>query len=172
MTPFVRVQRVGGRLVGTNSTYSSEPPLIFSSEFASSGEPKQTPIVHAPSYACGDLGVGTFVEAPDGFTLIAPDGCFVRLDSQLARRDPLPLREHLRRRGSLGMDWNERRHELYRAFAVIGLPLMVILVFVFLSVRKRGEARSDRLIQASIAAGLGHAVLGLWALARLLPLLR
>ena len=50
-------------------------------------------------------------------------GCYIAIDRQFKRADPLPLLEHLKRRGSMGIDWNEPQHAIYLGFVLFGWPL-------------------------------------------------
>lgn len=168
--PYVVAQRVSGRLVGMRHAGDSAPPLVLAQEYPSDGEPVATAVGHAPSYACGDLGTGTLVPSGGGFSLVSRGGCLVRLDAELRRVDPLPLTEHLRRRGSLGMDWDERRHALLLAYACFGLPLLLLIALGPERMRRqRGRAG---VLRALGGAGLAHAVTGAFVVVHVWTLLR
>ncbi len=147
--------------LSTSSTYEIEPPVIRLVEYREGHVYRARPVVHAPGYACGDLAFGTLVPRKrGGYFLEDARGCFITLDEELRRIDPLPLEEHLRRRGSLGLDWNETGHErelrtvLYGApvGAVFGLGLALIVWWLW---RRRGhDGGARRFAAAGITVGL------------------
>lgn len=169
---LTRAQRVGGRVLATNSTYEIEPPIVSVSEFTGSAEPAVTPVAHEPGFACGELGIGTFVERPGGgYALVSDSGCYVLLDEDLGRLDPLPLFEHLERRGSLGMDWDESSHAVLLVWTLGGLPVCVVVGLLFGAWwAQPGQRRRGMLTAGAIGAAL-FALSGAVALARVLPLL-
>jgi hypothetical protein len=165
-----RGQQVGDRFLATNSTYEIDPPILAVTELAADGTETSIPVAHDPGYECGgSLAVGTFIARADGgFALVSDTGCYVLLDAALRRLDPLPLHEHLSRRGSLGR-WHEQSHAVKLAWVLLGLPLCVGLGVSFGVLRRRRAATSLR-TAAAIGACV-YVVTGIVCLAMVLPLL-
>lgn len=103
----------GERWWALSSTHGVPGDLLFLQDVTDDEPSLPWAVARAPSFSCGDLSVGVMLPRRDGqgHWLVEPgEGCFVRLDAQFRRDDPLSLREHLRRRGSIGIDWDEPWH--------------------------------------------------------------
>jgi hypothetical protein len=73
------------------------------------------------------LGQRTFVpDGHDGYWLLDVSGEYIHLDHALARTDALPLREHLRQRGSLGTHIDEPEHEHELGWVLFGFPITLV----------------------------------------------
>jgi hypothetical protein len=137
-------------------------------------EPAENLVARVYGFSCGDLSRPAIVPRPAGGMWLAAGGCFVAIDEHGQRADPLALREHLRRRGSVGIDWNERRHVGFLVFAVGGLPVLVGLGAVagLAHARQRARPRAPLAANYLIAACAVYAVLMTAILGRLLDVLR
>jgi hypothetical protein len=130
-------------------------------------------VARAESYACGELAFAAFVPRPEGYWLVSPSGCFVGLDAQLARTDPLDLKEHLRRRGSRGMGWDEHRHFWLLQWVRYGLLVVLAMAFMLAWLtKKRSWDRAPVLARPLLLSSLLYTATAAWALAQIVDLLR
>lgn len=128
--------------------------------------PRSSAVARIASYSCGDLASPAFVaQADGGQLLVAPDGCYIELDAAGRRADPLDLPEHLRRRGSRGIDWHEPQHAWALAWVLLGLPVCLGVGAAIARVRTGRYAISP-------AAALIHALTAGYLLIELARLLR
>ena len=110
--------------------------------------------------------IGVFLpRASGGYYWVDGNGDYITLDAQLRRTDRLSLREHLRRRGSVGAFIDEPAHVVQLALALFGLPVLV-LVGLVAGVR-RGSLRTGPLLAALVL----YVIVGGIALVKVLPLL-
>jgi hypothetical protein len=130
-------------------------------------------VARAESYACRELAFAAFVPRPEGYWLVSPSGCFVGLDAQLARTDPLDLKEHLRRRGSRGMGWDEHRHFWLLQWVRYGLLVVLAMAFMLAWLtKKRSWDRAPVLARPLLLSSLLYTATAAWALAQIVDLLR
>jgi hypothetical protein len=77
-------------------------------------------------HECNSLASdGMAVRLGDDTVVFDPSGCYVTLDKQLRRKDAWGLYDHLRMRGSMYLDWNERSHAPKLIFVLLA-PLFVL----------------------------------------------
>jgi hypothetical protein len=167
---FRRAQQVGDRILVTHSIWDLDPPILSITELTADDHETTTPVAHDPGYECGaSLSMGTIIALPTGgYALVSDTGCYVLLDAALRRLDPLPLSEHLRRRGSLGR-WDESSHALKLGWVLAGLPVCLGLG-VLLGIVRRRRRPTSLANAAAIGAGI-YVVTGGVCLAMVLPLL-
>src|SRR5580704_9139383 len=84
---------------------------------------------------------GFIPDGHDGYWLVDVSGEYVHLDHALARIDPLTLREHLRQRGSVGPFIDEPEHERKLAWALFGLPVLLLVGACFGLSRRDAKLR-------------------------------
>ncbi|VAW74056.1 hypothetical protein MNBD_GAMMA12-2734 [hydrothermal vent metagenome] len=71
---------------------------------------------------------GIHITRPDGgFWLLSPYGCQINLSKDLQRLDPYSISDHLRSRGSINLDRNERIHIKVLVWVLFGLPVSLIV---------------------------------------------
>jgi hypothetical protein len=110
--------------------------------------------------------IGVFLpRASGGYYWVDGNGDYITLDARLRRTDRLSLREHLRRRGSVGAFIDEPAHVVQLALALFGLPVLA-LVGLLAGVR-RGSLRTGPLLAALVL----YVIVGGIALVKVLPLL-
>jgi hypothetical protein len=125
-------------------------------------EPAHTTHAIARIHECGALPIdGAIFSSGGDYLIFEPSGCYVTLDSELRRKDPWDLADHLRMRGSMYLDWNEPWH-LFELLFVLFAPL---LIGIAVPISKR------RPISAVVFA-LALAAASVWLLNGLWPLLR
>jgi hypothetical protein len=130
-------------------------------------KPQAFVVAEAQSFSCGELVVGTFLpRSGGGAWLVSDSGCYVGMDASFQRTDPLELTEHLRRRGSIGMGWDEPEHLYYLGWVLFGLPLCLVLGLLLFWLRRKSAGRT-----LAWAAGF-FLVSGAWLLMKVWPLLR
>jgi hypothetical protein len=162
------VHRVGARSIATSRTEKDGHPVISVQDLARAGSPPN-PIAYTPGGACSDLAAGTFVEQPGGGLALVTDRCYVRLDADLDRLDPLTAFEHLRRRDSFDLRRDEARPIAYLLWTLGGLPVCVLLALLVARVRGR-RSRPDQLTAVAAGAAI-YVASGLFTLFQVLPLL-
>lgn len=131
------------------------------------GRPQQTRVIaRAPSYFGGKVQIGVPLQRPDGgFWLVSQDGYYIAVDNDLKRLDPLPVFEHLRARGSLNPEWDEVQHVYKFLWALVGLPLCLLLAAGIAFARRKS-------IGHAMAWGAAvFVVTGGWCLSGVYPLL-
>lgn len=122
------------------------------------------------SFSCGGLYLGTLVpRAAGGHWLATPDGCYVALDAELRRADPLEIGPHLLRRGSVGLGWHEPSHVVFLAWLLFGLPLALGGTALAARLRRRRGARPAAWLLAGTLVWLAPAA---WFALRLTEVLR
>jgi hypothetical protein len=171
VTPtFVTAHSLDGRPVALSVPESDDNLRVI--DLGDPAKPRETIVAKATVYSCGELQAGTFLPRPGGgHFLVSPSGCYLAVGDDLSRADPLDVLEHLRRRGSLGVDWDEPSHALMLAWVLFGLPLALLLAeglsFVWSRARATTSGPRSRRIGWGAAAYL---VSSIWMLARLAPL--
>ncbi|HET7500893.1 MAG TPA: hypothetical protein VFK02_07825 [Kofleriaceae bacterium] len=116
-------------------------------------------------------GLATRMIIPDdatGYWVIDGSGAYIHLDHALHRTDPLPLREHLRQRGSLGRHIDEPEHERMLGWVLFGLPL---LLAGGVAIGWLAAGRSRVLARPVVVAALVYLATAAWALVHVAPLL-
>ncbi len=168
---------VGERFVAVYSSYDDPDNAMRFADVTDANAPRWSVPVRAPSYACGSLNTGMFVPAAQegAHWLVDRRGCYIKLSEDFERLDPLGVVEHLRRRGSLGMDWDEHSHFVKLLFLLFGLPLGVSVagVVVRRKMRAAEAAKRGELIFYGLCWSVGlYVLIGAVCLYQLLPLLR
>jgi len=162
----ILAQRVGGRTIVTASI-DEDLQLVGPSPDA-----LRPTIYNSTSY---HFRIGVFLPRPGGgYHWVSGEGQYVTLDDQLQRIDPLPLRHHLRTRGSVGDFIDEPEHERALGWALFGLPALALVglaLAFFLRERHEDGTRGPWRLGFVMAALVAYAVTGGWALVRVLPLL-
>lgn len=163
------VQRpVRGRLLRIKSDGGfDENPLLTVSDVTDPNDVRSGVVGRFPSFACGtELASGTFLTRPDGgYWLVGNSGCYVTMDENFQRTDPLSLLQHLRSDGSrYSLDSDVREHEYWLAWTLLGWLPCFLLSWV---IRRR-----RRFLLAIGPGALLFAGTGLWGMMRLLPLLQ
>lgn len=163
----VVTRRFGERTIASERrVVDGDETLVLTDRSDPAAPPRETTVARIHSFSCGDLGDPVFMPQPGGgHLLVAPNGCYVEVDAADARVDPLELREHLRRRGSIGQDWNEPWYAWMLAWVLFGLPLSLAVGASFHRARTRRAALST-------AAALIYVVSAAYFLVKLSPLLR
>lgn len=120
-------------------------------------------------------GIAKRIIYPDptgGYWMVDTDGRYIHLDGALRRTDPLPLREHLRRRGSLLDGLEEPEHERKLGWALFGLPLLLAAAYLIgaLAAPPGASRWRPRVAPLAVVAGL-YALSALLVLPGVLPLL-
>ncbi|HEX3761303.1 MAG TPA: hypothetical protein VHW23_21555 [Kofleriaceae bacterium] len=115
---------------------------------------------------------GNRVFIPDdagGFWLVDGSGEYIHLDRALHRTDPLPLRQHLRERGSLGPHIDEPEHELQLGWVLFGFPVVLV---AGLAIGWTGGPRRPILrTRPTVIASIVYLVTAAWGLSRVALLL-
>lgn len=156
---------------------TEQDELLTVQELAASGVAVAPPTVlaRAFSFACGDLTQAAFVPRPEGgWWAVQPRGCYVALDADGTRADPLTVSEHLERRGSIGMDWHEWWHFGSLMFVLMGLPLALVLAggsAWLLARSRRVPVRGIFMRHAQVSVAV-YLLVGVYALSELWPLMR
>jgi hypothetical protein len=85
------------------------------------------------------------------------------------RTDPLPLREHLRQRGSLGTFIDEPEHEEALGWALFGFPILLVgcMAMGWLIGPRRRIVRGKPIVVAAVL----YLATAAWALLQVAPLL-
>ncbi|MEQ1506341.1 MAG: hypothetical protein ABMB14_29190 [Myxococcota bacterium] len=168
---FGVAHRIEGRTVAVWSGEGVEGyPLTLS--FVGEDAPPIT-VARAASFSCGNLVVGMLLpRAPEGHWLVEPSGCYIGVDAYWHRADPLDLAEHLRRRGSIGMDWDEPQHGWWFGWALLGLPVSTGTGAVVGAIGGRVRALHGWMAKGVVVGAWVYVVTTAWVLVRLLPLLR
>lgn len=113
-------------------------------------------------HECSSLGTdGALVKVGDETIVFDPSGCYVVLDDKLQRKDAWGLFDHLRMRGSMYLEWNERSHAV-KLFFVLLAPLLVLGAWL-------GRKRFPR---AAIAFALFTPAIAIWCSVGLSDILR
>ena len=171
---FAVGREVGDRFLVTRSTEKQPGNRLVISDQTDPTQPRDEVVARAASYSCGELTQGVFLpRAEGGYWLATSSGCYLALDASLRRADPLGVREHLRRRGSIGMDWNEWWHAWLLGLVLLGLPICVAagVGAGWLVSRRRTQTEGRWLARAIAISAWVFVVAGGYALLRILPLL-
>lgn len=168
---LVYARYIGDKFISTSvPEFDNDYPLIIS-DVTDPAHVTQTSVARTSPFSCGELVAGTFIDrGADGYWLVTPSGCYIGLDASFRRTDPLGITEHLRRRGSIGMDWNEPQYKWYLGWVLFGYPICILLAMISARIRP-GDFRQ------AISARLGlfslvYLISGGYLLINLLPLLR
>ncbi len=177
------LQWVGGRLlvatrkqVGGGDGVAADDVQLVLSDATNPAQRRDRTVARVYDFSCGSLySPAVLPRASGGYWLVATDGCYLAVDDNLARADPLGLSEHLARRGSVFLRRIEPRNVYYLAWMLAGLPLCLALAFGAGLARCRGGrcAREPVLIRYAITATmLFTAIGGVVLFGALWPLLR
>jgi hypothetical protein len=160
------IEQVGGRTL-TWHTDDDDRVRIAETSLTPEEVPAVAPVVH------WSQGLATRVFVPDdagGFWLVDGSGEYIHLDRALHRTDPLPLRTHLRQRGSLGPHIDEPSHVWTLGWALFGLPVL-LAGYAVLAVLA-GEVRAIWRIRTFVVVAVVYLATAAWALLQVAPLLR
>lgn len=159
--------RVRGRVLQIHGA-DLDDPLLTVSDITDPDDVRSAVVGRIPGYACGyQLTTGTFLTRPEGgYWLVGASGCYITMDENFRRMDPLPLLTHLRTRGSREVGPfvdREYQHEYWLGWTLFGiLPCFL----VSWAVRRR------RRFWAAVGPGaVLFAGTGIWGVWSVLPLL-
>lgn len=159
------VEQVGGRVI---TWHTDEDDRVRITE--ARVPPETTPLVEPIARWSRDVATRTFVpDSAGGFWLVDGSGEYIHLDRALHRTDPLPLREHLRQRGSFGAFIDEPEHELALGWAVFGLPILLVGCTAIggLTGPRRPFVRGKPIVVAAVL----YLATATWAVFHVVPLL-
>lgn len=169
----VLAQRIGDRTIVTATDVEGDLQLVGFAPDA------LRPAIY--NTGSSDFRIGTFLpRRGGGYYWVDGDGDYVTLDDQLRRIDPMPLRHHLRTRGSVSDSIDEPEHEHALGWALFGLPilgLVGLLGFIGLVVARRARdqqsdgGRGSLPLGVLIAAFAAYVITGGIAFLQVLPLL-
>lgn len=163
----VLAQWIGGRTIVTASDPDADLQLVGFAPDA------LRPTIY--NTGSSDFRIGTFLpRRGGGYYWVDGDGDYVTLDDQLRRLDPLPLRHHLRTRGSASDSIDEPEHELALRWALFGLPILGLVgLVVARRVRDRlpDGGRGPLPLGVLIAAFGVYVITGGLAFLKVLPML-
>jgi hypothetical protein len=167
---FTSAQALGDHVIALAAPERDENMHVL--EITDPKRPRETIVAKTTVFSCGELQVGTFLPRPGGgHFLVDPSGCYLALGDDLTRADPLGLLEHLRRRGSIGIDWNERSHAWMLAWVLFGLPLATLITWAVAWLWSRARKREPMPWPRRLVWGAGvYVVTAGWMLLRLVPL--
>ncbi len=147
-----RARQLNGRWLVTVSPKGPERPLVSVTEFDATSP---NPVAYSPERSCGGFGEAHLLARDSGgYVLVSRGGCFVSLDENLQRTDPLSLWEHLEYGGSAPIGTSGFTYLWMLAWVVAGLPITLLLAtWRWLAKGKQGGARGW-LLKASLGAAV------------------
>jgi len=159
------VEKVGGRAL-TWHTDEDDRVRITDARLPPDTTPPVRPVVR------WSRSLATRMFVPDdagGFWLVDGSGEYIHLDRALHRTDPLPLREHLRQRGSLGTFIDEPAHEEALGWALLGFPILLVgcMAMGWFIGPRRPIVRGKPIVVAAVL----YLATAAWALLQVAPLL-
>jgi hypothetical protein len=159
------IEQAGGRTI-TWHTDDDDRVRVADTPVAPDQVPAVAPVVR------WSQGLATRVVLSDdagGFWLVDGSGEYLHLDRALRRLDPLPLRTHLRQRGSLGPHIDEPSHAWTLGWALFGLP--VLLAGYLVLARLADERDVLRRARTFVVVAVVYLATAAWALLHVVPLL-
>ena len=97
--------------------------------------PPTKPIVRGSD--CDGLTNGTLLPKDNGgLWLVSHNGCFIELDENLERLDPLSIYEHLVMGGSWNRSWNDVENVYMVLFLLLGFPLFLFVPWLINKLRQ------------------------------------
>lgn len=167
---FMTTQWLGARAIALTASESDDDLRVI--DVTDVEHPREHVVAKTTVFSCGELQTGTFLPRDGGgHWLVSSSGCYVALADDLSRADPIGLLDHLRRRGSIGIDWHEHSHELMLGWIVFGMPLTVLAVGAQSALRSRKRKSPPSALSPVLAWALGaYLVSAGWMLLQIAPL--
>jgi hypothetical protein len=159
------VEQVGGRTITWHAD-DDDRIRISDTRVPPDTTPPVKPVVRWSRFLATRMFVA---DGAGGFWLVDGSGEYIHLDRALHRTDPLPLREHLRQRGSLVPDLDEPEHERALGWALFGFPILLVgcIAIGWLLGPRRPVIRATPIVVAAVL----YLVTAAWALFQVAPLL-